>query len=125
MWDSHGRENAVSRSIHHALTSEPYSQDTPRRGCLMYMLHVFSLGFVKMSRMSAELFQHLRNEVWDIDDTEYTNAFRRHGPNTWLVAVGDLGYSGSVILSRIAFSSYDVTKKKEEEEGRMRIETRN
>lgn len=62
MWDSHGREEAVSRSIHRAVTSEPYSRGIP---------------------------------------------------NTGLVAVGDLGYSGSVYLS-LEVVKKTKTKTKEE-----------
>ncbi|QKX64616.1 uncharacterized protein TRUGW13939_11791 [Talaromyces rugulosus] len=105
MWESHGREKAISRSIHRALTREPYSQGIQSHSWVMCIYNFFSLSYVRLSRVSAELFKHLRNEVWKIDDTDYTNAFRHQGPNTGLVAVGDLGYSGSAFF-RTANSRY-------------------
>ncbi|CRG83439.1 hypothetical protein PISL3812_00790 [Talaromyces islandicus] len=102
MDSSQRHAKAISRSIHRALTRE---QGMEHPGLFMCISQLFTLSFVRLSRISGELFHHLRTVAWNIDETEYTNAFRHDGPDTGLVAVGDLGYSGSTFF-RTANSKY-------------------
>lgn len=62
------------------------------------ILAFFAVFNLTLARYRASLFKRLRNEIWGIDEDGYTESFRSTSrkKRTDLVAVGDLGYSGSV-----------------------------
>lgn len=85
------RESALIKSIQSALTREKESKKT----ILKKFLAFFSVRRTKLSRHERELFDKLRLEIWNFDQTEYQASFHTRGQLP-LKTVGDLGYSGSV-----------------------------
>ncbi|KAF2273341.1 uncharacterized protein EI97DRAFT_161686 [Westerdykella ornata] len=67
-------------------------------GLLARILALFSVFYISLERYRAELFKKLRNDIWEVDEEEYVESFRNpgKGSRTDLIAIGDLGYSGSV-----------------------------
>lgn len=94
------RDRLISTSILRAIFWTKPSQDDPeaRPGILARILNFFSFFNLTLARYRAALFNKLRNETWGIEEEEYAESFRSPSKNkrTDLVAVGDLGYSGSV-----------------------------
>ncbi|KAF2017363.1 SAICAR synthase-like protein [Aaosphaeria arxii CBS 175.79] len=94
------RQRLISTSILRAIFRTK-TKDTKNPGLLARILAFFSIFQLTLSRYREELFKKLRNETWQIDEEEYTESFRSpsHGKRTDLVAVGDLGYSGSTFFT--------------------------
>jgi hypothetical protein len=94
------RDRLISTSILRAIfRSGPASNDEEARpGLIARIIAFFTIFSLALTRYRARLFQKLRNETWQIEEEEYTESFRSPSKNkrTDLVAVGDLGYSGSV-----------------------------
>lgn len=66
------------------------SRDRKPRGLLSRIFDFFRLFTIVLQRYTAGLFDDLRSDVWGIDRADYERSFGT------LLAVGDLGYSGSV-----------------------------
>lgn len=93
------RQRLIGTSILRAIFKSKLSGNPDKSlGILARILAFFSVFHLALSRYRAELFKKLRNEIWQIDEEEYTESFRSpsKGKRTDLIAVGDLGYSGSV-----------------------------
>lgn len=90
------RQRLVSRSILNAIF---HDNDGRKRGRLARILAFFSLFSLQLVRYKTELFRKLRAEVWILDENEYKESFRKADKKGTLIAVGDLGYSGSVRAS--------------------------
>ena len=93
------RQRLVSTSILRAIFKPSFSKDPDKKpGILARILAFFSVFQLALSRYHAAVFRKLRNEIWKIEEEEYTESFRSpsHGKRTDLISVGDLGYSGSV-----------------------------
>lgn len=90
------RQRLVSTSILRAIFRYKPAQKPPT--LIGRILAFFSVFYIALARYRAELFKKLRNEIWQIDEDEYIESFRSPsgGKRTDLIAVGDLGYSGSV-----------------------------
>jgi hypothetical protein len=86
----------ISTSILRAIFRYNATDEHP--GLLARILAFFSFFYIALARYRADLFKRLRNEVWQIDEDEYTESFRSpsKGKRTDLISIGDLGYSGSV-----------------------------
>jgi hypothetical protein len=88
------RDTLISNSILQAIFKDQKDEERStffgRLGasCAFYQL--------TLSRYRHELFKRLRNDVWKIDEKEYTESFKGQGSKDALKPVGDLGYSGSV-----------------------------
>ncbi|KAF2465984.1 SAICAR synthase-like protein [Lindgomyces ingoldianus] len=95
------RQRLISTSILRAIFKSNSQDSNKKRGLLERILAFFSVFQLTLSRYRAELFQKLRNEIWRIDEEEYTESFRSPGKSRRpdLVAVGDLGYSGSTFFT--------------------------
>lgn len=93
------RQRLISTSILRAIFSPKKAYGTDDRPSLWARILAFFAVFnLTLARYRASLFRRLRNEIWAIDEEEYTESFRSTSrkKRTDLVAVGDLGYSGSV-----------------------------
>lgn len=93
------RQRLISTSILGAIFKTRVSTDPDKKpGLLARILAFFSVFSLALSRYRAELFKHLRNKIWEIEEEDYTESFRSpsKGKRTDLISVGDLGYSGSV-----------------------------
>jgi hypothetical protein len=93
------RQRLISNSILGAIFSPKKAYGTDDRPSLFARILAFFAVFnLALARYRAALFRKLRNEIWAIDEEEYKESCRssRHNKRTDLVAVGDLGYSGSV-----------------------------
>jgi hypothetical protein len=94
------RDRLISTSILRAIfRSGPAPNDGEARpGLLARIIAFFSIFSLTLARYRARVFEKLRNETWQMEEEEYTESFRSPSKNkrTDLVAVGDLGYSGSV-----------------------------
>jgi hypothetical protein len=92
------RERLVSTSILRAIfrTKSP-DVDKPQ-GIIARIVAFFAVFQLALSRYRGKLFRLLRNEIWGMEEEEYTESFRSpsKGKRTDLIAIGDLGYSGSV-----------------------------
>jgi hypothetical protein len=91
------RDRLISTSILRAIfRTESKISDKP--GILARILAFFSVFQLALSRYREALFKKLRNEIWGIEEEEYIESFRSpsRSKRTDLVAIGDLGYSGSV-----------------------------
>lgn len=96
------RQRLISTSILRAIfaTKSVNSDEHAQPGLLARILAFFSLFQLSLSRYRDRIFRKLRNELWQIDEDEYTESFRSpsKGKRTDLKSVGDLGYSGSVCI---------------------------
>ncbi|KAF2639298.1 SAICAR synthase-like protein [Massarina eburnea CBS 473.64] len=96
------RQRLISTSILRAIFKAKTSSDPDKRpGLLARILAFFSVFSLALSRYRADLFRHLRNKIWQIEEEEYTESFRSpsKGKRTDLISVGDLGYSGSTFFT--------------------------
>jgi hypothetical protein len=88
------RSTLLGKAIIEAIVSD--SEDD--RGSLLSRIFAFFRIFsITLSRFRADVFQRLRGETWQIDETKYRESFKEDSKNG-LKSVGDLGYSGSVSL---------------------------
>jgi hypothetical protein len=95
------RDRLISSSILRAIFQTDSAQkndEEARPGLLARIIAFFAIFSLTLVRYRARLFQKLRNETWQMEEEEYTESFRSPSKNkrTDLVAIGDLGYSGSV-----------------------------
>jgi hypothetical protein len=96
------RDRLISTSILRAIFRTGSTSDDgngeARPGLLARIIAFFTIFSLTLARYRASLFKKLRNEVWELEEEEYTESFRSPSKSkrTDLVAVGDLGYSGSV-----------------------------
>lgn len=93
------RQRLISKSILRAIFSPKKAYGTDDRPSLLARILAFFAVFnLTLARYRAALFRKLRNEIWEIEEEEYKESFRSpsHNKRTDLIAVGDLGYSGSV-----------------------------
>jgi hypothetical protein len=90
------RQRLISTSILRAIFHVKPEDEKP--SLLARILAFFSIFYISLSRYREKLFRKLRNDIWGIDEAEYTESFRSpsKGKRTDLVSIGDLGYSGSV-----------------------------
>lgn len=91
------RQRLISKSILRAIFSSDDRKDHAPR-LIARILAFFTFFNLHLSRYRAALFKKLRLKTWQFEDEEYKESFRSPSKNkrTDLVAVGDLGYSGSV-----------------------------
>lgn len=68
----------------------------PANSILARIVAFFSLFQIPLVRVDDDLFSHLRDDVWEMDEEEYQGSFKKSGKKQHLKPVGDLGYSGSV-----------------------------
>jgi hypothetical protein len=95
------RERLISKSILRAIFSPRKAYGTDEWPSLVARILAFFAVFnLTLARYRAALFRKLRNETWGIEEEEYKESFRSpsHNKRTDLIAIGDLGYSGSVCL---------------------------
>jgi hypothetical protein len=96
------RDRLISTSILRAIfRAKPAPNDEEAQpGLLARILAFFAIFSLSLSRYRAQLFKKLRSETWEIEEEEYKESFRSPSKSkrTDLVAVGDLGYSGSVCM---------------------------
>lgn len=92
------RQRLISTSILRAIFRVKSKDASKKPGFVARILAFFSVFNIHLARYREELFKRLRNEVWQMEEEEYTEAFRSpsKGKRTDLIAIGDLGYSGSV-----------------------------
>jgi hypothetical protein len=95
------RDRLISSSILRAIFqtgSKQDDEDEARPGLVARIVAFFAIFSLALSRYRGRLFKKLRGETWQMEEEEYTESFRSPSKNkrTDLVAVGDLGYSGSV-----------------------------
>lgn len=90
------RQRLISTSILRAIFRTRSRKDNP--SLLTRILAFFSIFQLGLARYREAVFKKLRNEIWGIEEEEYTESFRSPsgGKRTDLNAIGDLGYSGSV-----------------------------
>lgn len=89
------RDKRIARSILYAIF---FDQDDQRTSFWQRVLAFFSLFQLQLRRYHDALFKRLRTEVWELDEDEYKESFRRTTQKKALTPVGDLGYSGSVSI---------------------------
>ncbi|KAH9875089.1 hypothetical protein J1614_004577 [Plenodomus biglobosus] len=93
------RDRLISASILGAIFQSQPSQDEEetRLGVFARIWAFFAVFSLSLARYRASLFKKLRNDAWEIEEEEYTESFRSSSKSkrTDLVAIGDLGYSGS------------------------------
>jgi hypothetical protein len=94
------RDRLISTSILRAIfrSDSPRKDENARPGLLVRIWAFFAVFGLALARYRASLFKKLRNDIWDIEEEGYTESFRSPSKSkrTDLVAIGDLGYSGSV-----------------------------
>lgn len=94
------RDRLISTSILRAIfrTGSAPNNEEARPGLLARIIAFFAIFSLTLARYRAKLFKKLRNEIWQIEEEEYTESFRSPSKSkrTDLIAIGDLGYSGSV-----------------------------
>jgi hypothetical protein len=95
------RDRLISTSILRAIFRPKQTSPDKPLNFVGRILAFFSVFHLPLARYRAGLFKKLRNEAWGIDETEYTESFRSQSNNrrTDLIAIGDLGYSGSVCVA--------------------------
>ncbi|KAF2098108.1 SAICAR synthase-like protein [Rhizodiscina lignyota] len=89
------RDAAISDAILKAI----FKDKQGKANILLRILAFFSLFRVALARYEDGLFKHLREEVWQLDEDEYRESFRRYDKKVRLRAIGDLGYSGSTFFT--------------------------
>jgi hypothetical protein len=94
------RDRLISTSILRAIfkADSPRKDENGRLGLWARIYAFFALFSLGLARFRASLFKKLRNDIWEIEEEGYIESFRSpsSGKRTDLVAIGDLGYSGSV-----------------------------
>ncbi|KAF2202111.1 SAICAR synthase-like protein [Delitschia confertaspora ATCC 74209] len=95
------RDRKISTSILGAIFWPKESSVDKPLSLLARIIAFFSLFQLPLARYRIELFKKLRNDIWEIDEAEYTESFRSQSNNkrTDLIAIGDLGYSGSTFFT--------------------------
>lgn len=93
------RDRKISTSILRAIFPKQTPSENP--SFLKRVVAFFSIFQLPLTRYRINVFKKLRNDIWEIDESEYTESFRSQSNNkrTDLVAIGDLGYSGSTFFT--------------------------
>lgn len=86
------RDKRISKSVLRAI----FRGRAPKTGLLARILALFSVFQLTLARYKEDLFNKLREDVWQLDEDEYRESFREAEKGGSLKSVGDLGYSGSV-----------------------------
>ncbi|KAK8166372.1 hypothetical protein IWX90DRAFT_211239 [Phyllosticta citrichinensis] len=91
------RDARISRSIIRAI----FHQTNPKDATLVgRILAFFSFLQLLLIRFRPRVFDHLRKDVWKLDEDEYRESFRSADKSGGaLKPVGDLGYSGSTFFT--------------------------
>ncbi|KAI8934817.1 hypothetical protein NX059_008498 [Plenodomus lindquistii] len=97
------RDRLISTSILRAIFRSQSEQDDEEThlGIFARIWAFFAIFSLPLARYRSSLFKNLRNDVWVIEEEGYTESFRSPSKNkrTDLVAIGDLGYSGSTFFT--------------------------
>lgn len=96
------RDRLISTSILRAIFASTSSDDDDASPSFLgRLLSFFAFFDLALKRYRAKLFRRLRTETWHMEEEEYTESFRSpsKGKRSDLVAIGDLGYSGSVCFT--------------------------
>lgn len=97
------RDRLVSISITRAIfpTQPAHDDEGPRLGLFARIWAFFAIFSLPLVRYRASLFERLRSDAWEMEEEEYLESFRSStkSKRTDLVAVGDLGYSGSTFFT--------------------------
>jgi len=98
-----GRQESIARSIvRPILNAEPTKAKLIRLRLLAAILTLLSLYQLPLKKIKGALFKKLRNNDWQISESEYEESFRsedKKKPEQALEATGDMGYSGSTFYS--------------------------
>jgi hypothetical protein len=87
------RATILGKAIAKAIITDT---DDNKGSLLVRVLAFFQVISIKLSKFSPDLFQRLRREAWQIDETSYRQSFDERYCHDGLTTAGDLGYSGSV-----------------------------
>ena len=93
------RDRLISASILRAIfrSDSPRKDESARLGLFARIYAFFAVFSLALARYRASLFKKLRNDTWEIEEEGYIESFRpSKSKRTDLIAIGDLGYSGSV-----------------------------
>lgn len=97
------RDRLISTSILRAIfkTKPAETDDEAGPSSLTRILAFFAFFNLALTRYRGRLFRKLRNDIWGIQEEDYIESFRSPSKSkrTDLVAVGDLGYSGSTFFT--------------------------
>jgi hypothetical protein len=90
------RDRKISTSILRAIF--PKSTPSEHPSFLKRVVAFFSIFHLPLTRYRIDVFKKLRNDIWEMEEADYTESFRSrtNDRRTDLIAIGDLGYSGSV-----------------------------
>jgi len=98
-----GRQESIARSIvRPILNAEPTKAKLIRLRLLAAIITFFSLYQLPLRKIKDRLFRQLRNDDWQVSESEYMDSFRSEDgekPEQALDATGDMGYSGSTFFS--------------------------
>jgi hypothetical protein len=89
------RATLLGRAIATAIITD--TEDN-KGSLLVRVLAFFQILSIKLSKFSPDLFQRLRREAWQIDESSYRQSFGEGVGIEGLIPAGDLGYSGSVSI---------------------------
>ncbi|KAI4949120.1 hypothetical protein J4E91_005584 [Alternaria rosae] len=96
------RDRLISASILRAVfrSDSPRKDESAHLGLFARIYAFFAVFSLSLARYRASLFKKLRNDTWDIEEEEYIESFRpSKSKRTDLIAIGDLGYSGSTFFT--------------------------
>ncbi|KAK5158654.1 hypothetical protein BJ546DRAFT_978330 [Cryomyces antarcticus] len=91
-----GRQTSIARSILRAVFC---NSQTDKKRLLSRIIIFLALFQRTLARFREDLFESLRIDVWEIDEDEYRESFRKPGKRSRLNPIGDLGYSGSTFFT--------------------------
>ncbi|KAK7513805.1 hypothetical protein IWZ03DRAFT_241711 [Phyllosticta citriasiana] len=90
------RDARISRSILRAIFHQTNPKDATLVGRILAFFSFLQLVLIKFR---PRVFDHLRKDVWKLDEDEYRESFRSADKSGSLKPVGDLGYSGSTFFT--------------------------
>ena len=100
------RQKSIARSIVSPLRRGGKKRPPTKIGRILAAFSaLFSLYQLPLEKVRPEVFEHLRNTCWEVNDEDYTASFepsrdaegKRGGEKTpALHSIGDMGFSGSV-----------------------------
>ncbi|KAI4605986.1 hypothetical protein J4E83_010252 [Alternaria metachromatica] len=96
------RDRLISASILRAIfrSDSPRKDESERLGLFARIYAFFAVFSLTLARYRASLFKKLRNDTWEIEEEGYIESFRpSKSKRTDLIAIGDLGYSGSTFFT--------------------------
>jgi hypothetical protein len=87
-----GRQKEIAESIISAILATDHGKRNIL-GRILYFISAFLTLFrIRLVRLRNDIFHHLRNRVWQIDEDGYDRSFAGQEP---LETKGDMGFSGS------------------------------